>query len=165
MGTDHDWGLYRRARRAFTSAVRNAKALAWQEFCAKVNRSDMWTSVQRILKPYQKLQVHDLGPVDGAWTTEDEEKATVLAQRFFPSGPTTSEFQMRSTQHRQEVEDWLAEEWEDIPPVTLDEVERKLLEMRAYVAPGPDGIMAQCLRLHVLCSSPSSESFSSGCFS
>ena len=78
--------------------------------------------------------------------TEDAGKAEVLARRFFPTGPTTPEFQSRSDRRRQEVEDWLAEEWEDIPPVTHEEVQQKLLEMRALAAPGPDGIMAQCLQ-------------------
>ena len=146
LGSDHDWRLYRRARRAFTTAVRKAKALAWRDFCARVNRSDMWTSIQRILKPYQRLQVADLGPVNGVWTTEDEGKAAVLAQRFFPAGPSTPEFQSRSERRRQEVEEWLAEAWEDIPMVTQEEVQQKLLEMRAFAAPGPDGILAQCLQ-------------------
>ena len=106
----------------------------------------MWTSVQRILKPYQRLQVEDLGPFDGKWTTDDAGKADVLAQRFFPAGPSTREFQQRSESRRQEVEEWLAEDWEDIPPVTTEEVQRKLLEMRAFAAPGPDGIMAHCLQ-------------------
>ena len=44
------------------------------------------------------------------------------------------------------MEEWLAEDWEDVPPVTMEEVERKLLEMHALAAPGPDGIMAQCLQ-------------------
>ena len=106
----------------------------------------MWTSVQRILKPYQRLQVEDLGPFDGKWTTDDAGKADVLAQRFFPAGPSTCEFQQRSERRRQEVEEWLAEDWEDIPSVTTEEVQRKLLEMRALAAPGQDGIMAQCLQ-------------------
>ena len=146
LGTDHDWRLYRKARRAFTTAVRKAKALAWRDFCARVNRSEMWTSVQRILKPYQRLQVADLGRSDGAWTTEDAGKADVLAQRFFPAGPSTPDFQHRSERRRREVEEWLADDWEDIPPITSEEIERKLLEMRALAAPGPDGIMAQCLQ-------------------
>ena len=145
LGTDHDWRLYRRARRAFTSAVRKAKAFAWRDFCARVNRSEMWTSLQRILKPYERLHVADLGPIEGVWTTEDDGKAAMLAQRFFPAGPSTPEFQLRSERRRQEVEEWLAEEWEDVPTVTQEEVLRKLLEMRALAAPGPDGIMAQCL--------------------
>ena len=146
LGSEHDWRLYRWARRAFTSAVRKAKALAWRDFCAQVNRSEMWTSIQRILKPYQRLHVADLGPFDGVWMTEDAGKAEVLARRFFPTGPTTPEFQSRSDRRRQEVEDWLEEEWEDIPPVSQGEVQQKLLEMRALAAPGPDGIMAQCLQ-------------------
>ena len=84
----------------------------------------------------------DLGPVNGVWTTEDDGKAAVLAQRFFPAGPSTPEFQSRSERRRQEVEEWLAEAWEDIPMVTQEEVQQKLLEMRAFTAPGPDGIMA-----------------------
>ena len=125
--------------------VWKAKALAWRDFCARVNRSEMWTSVQRILKPYQRLQVADLGPFDGVWTTNDVGKANVLAQRFFPAGPLTPEFQEQSERRPQEVEEWLAEDWEDIPPVTTEEVQRKLLEMQTLAAPGPDGIMAQCL--------------------
>ena len=82
LGTDHDWRLYRRARRAFTFAVRKAKVFAWRDFCAQVNRSEMWTSLQKILKPYQRLHVADLGPVDGVWTTEDDGKAAMLAQKF-----------------------------------------------------------------------------------
>ena len=44
------------------------------------------------------------------------------------------------------MKDWLAEEWEAIPPVTPNEVQRKLLELRAFAAPGPDGIEAKCLQ-------------------
>ena len=37
------------------------------------------------------------------------------------------------------------EEWEDIPPITQEEVQWKLLEMRALAALGPNEIMAQSL--------------------
>ena len=70
----------------------------------------------------------------------------MLAQRFSPIGPSTPEFQLRFERRRQEVEEWLVEEWEAVPTVTQAEVQRKLLEMRALAAPGPDGIMAQCLQ-------------------
>ena len=93
-----------------------------------------------------KLQVKDLGPVDGVWTIEYAKKANVLAQRFFQAGPSTPEFHMQSERHCHEVEEWLAEDWEDIPPITMEEVQCKLLEMRALAAPGPDGIMTQCLQ-------------------
>ena len=91
------------------------------------------------------MQVADLGPVDGVWMTEDDGKAAMLAQRFFPAGPSTPAFHTWSERHCQEVEEWLAKEWEDVPMVTQEEVQWKLLEMRALAAPGPDGIMAQCL--------------------
>ena len=103
-------------------------------------------SIQQILKPYQRLQVIDLGPVNGVWTTEDDGKAAMLAQRFFPASPSTPEFQSWSERRRREVEEWLAEAWEAIPMVTQEEVQQKLTEMRALAAPGQDGIMAQCLQ-------------------
>ena len=77
---------------------------------------------------------------------EDDGKATMLAQRFFLAGPSTPAFHTRSERHRQEVEEWLTEEWEDVPTVTQEEVQWKLLKMWALAALGPDGIMAQCLQ-------------------
>ena len=44
------------------------------------------------------------------------------------------------------MEEWLEEDWEDIPPITTEEVQQKLLEMHALVAPRLDGIMAQCFQ-------------------
>ena len=98
------------------------RPLLGEAFCARVNWSEMWTSLQQILKPYQRLHIRDLGPVDGVWTIEDNGKVAMLAQRFFPAGPSTPEFQLRSERRRQEVEEWLAEEWEDVPTVTQEEV-------------------------------------------
>ena len=57
--------------------------------------------------------------------------------------PPSSNSGLRGVARR--VEEWLAEDWEDIPPITTEEVQWKLLEMRALAAPGLDGIMAQCL--------------------
>ena len=44
------------------------------------------------------------------------------------------------------MENWLAEEWEAIPLVRIDEVQQKLLKLRAFTALGPDRIMAKCLQ-------------------
>ena len=95
-GTAHDWSLYRRARRAFTSIVRRAKATAWREFCASVNTQDLWSHVRQIIKPHQRLHVEDLRSPQGEWVTEDAEKAEVLANRFFPKGPQSASFQALS---------------------------------------------------------------------
>ena len=73
--TAHDWSLYPRARRAFTSTVRRAKATAWREFCASVDKQDLWSHVRRIVKPHQRLHVEDLCSPQGEWVTEDAGKA------------------------------------------------------------------------------------------
>ena len=146
IGTELDWKLYRRARRAFTSIVRKAKATAWRKFCASVNKSDMWRHIPRIMKPRQRLRVKDLHTADGGWAMEDAAKADILQQRFFPSGRDSHEFQTHSSERRSQLEAWLAEGWEGFPPVTEQEVRRKLMSMRALAAPGPDGIVARCIQ-------------------
>ncbi|MCG8453615.1 MAG: hypothetical protein MI717_10590, partial [Spirochaetales bacterium] len=145
-GTAHDWSLYRRARRAFTTTVRRAKATAWRAFCASVNKQDLWSHVRRMVKPHQRLHVEDLRSPQGEWVTEDAEKAEVLAHRFFPFGPQSASFQALTQRRREDIQHWLSEGWDDFPPVTSHEIQRKLLAMRAFVAPGPDGIVARCLQ-------------------
>ena len=99
--TAHDWRLYRRARRAFTSIVRRAKATAWREFCASVNKPDLWSHIRRIVKPHQRLHVEDLHSHNGEWVTEDAAKAEVLANRFFPPRPPSALFQALSDRRRE----------------------------------------------------------------
>ena len=144
--TAHDWSLFWRARRAFTSIVKRAKATAWREFCASVNNRDLWSHVRRIVKPHQRLHVEDLRSPQGDWVTEDAEKAKVLAHRFFPAGPQSASFQALSHRRYDAIQHWLSEGVEDFPPITFPEIRRKLVEMRAFAAPGPDGIVARCLQ-------------------
>ena len=68
---------------------------------------------------------------------EDAGKVEVRARSFFPTGPTTPEFQSRSDRRRQEVEDWLEEEWEDIPPVTQEEVQQEITRDAGPSSTGP----------------------------
>ena len=145
-GTTHDWSLYRRARRAFTSIVRRAKATAWREFCASVNTQDLWSHVRRIIKPHQRLHIADLRSPQGDWVTEDSGKAEVLAHRFFPEGQQSVPFQALSHRRHNAIQQWLSEGREDFPPITSMELQRKLVAMRAFAAPGPDGIVARCLQ-------------------
>ena len=51
LRTDHDWTLYRRARRAFTTLVRKAKAMAWRSFCESINKADMWRHLPACSSP------------------------------------------------------------------------------------------------------------------
>ena len=146
LDTPHDLKWYRKARRAFTSLVRRAKALAWRNFCAKVNRADMWPSVQRILKPRQRLHVADLHDPEGRWIQSDEAKARLLAERFFPAPCATSCFQDSTALRLQEVNAWLQGDWGPFPAITLEEVQAKILMMRAFSAPGPDGVIVRCLQ-------------------
>ena len=146
LDTPHDWSLYRRARRAFTSTVRKSKALAWRDFCASINKRDMWTNVRRILKPHQRLHVADLRTPGGEWAEDDGEKATELARRFFPPGPSSDSFCELTAQRQEALQHWLAQKGEAFPPITVQEVQRKITEMRAIAAPGPDGIVVQCIQ-------------------
>ena len=83
-GTTHDWSLYRRARRAFTTTVRRAKASAWRDFCASVNTQDLWSHVRRIVKPHQRLHVEDLRSPQGNGSPRMRKKRRSLLIGFSP---------------------------------------------------------------------------------
>ena len=108
-GTTHDWSLYRRARRAFTSIVRRAKATAWREFCASVNTQDLWSHVCPIIKPHQRLHIEDLRSPQGDWVTKDSGKEEVLAHKFFPEGQQSVSFQALSHRRHNAIQQWLSE--------------------------------------------------------
>ncbi|CAD7699049.1 unnamed protein product, partial [Ostreobium quekettii] len=146
LDTDHDRGLFRRARKEFTQEVKKAKAAAWRRFCESVNHEDMWPALQRILKPRRRIQVADLQTGEEQWAVEDTAKASVLKARFFPEAPSSQEFCDLTETRRREVDSWLAEEWEAFPAIQELEVRRRILEMRAISAPGADGILAKCLQ-------------------
>ena len=146
IGTVLDWKLYRHARRCFTSLVRKAKATAWRDFCASVNKSDMWQHIPRIVKPRQRLKVEDLRTANDGWALEDATKAEILHQRFFPSGQDSQVFRTQTSQRSSEVEVWLTEGTRDFPAVTEQEVMRRVMAMRSLAAPGPDGIVARCVQ-------------------
>ena len=145
LDTEHDRGLFRRARKAFTQEVKKAKAAAWRRFCESVNHADMWPALQRILKPRRRLQVADLQTGDDQWAVDDHDKANMLQTRFFPEAPATQVFRDMTEMRRREVDSWLAEEWESFPPIQEPEIRRRIMEMRAINAPGADGILAKCL--------------------
>ena len=146
LNTDHDRGLYRRARKEFTREVKRAKAATWRKFCETVNRADMWSTLQKILKPRRTIQIPELQMGDGLWTNDDQDKARLLQDRFFPAPPTSPEFLSLTESRRQEVDSWLATGWGDFPEISNIEVHQKILEMRAISAPGMDGIMTKCLQ-------------------
>ena len=146
LDTDHDWKWYRKARRAFTDIVRRAKAQAWRKFCAQINRSDMWPSIQRLVKPRQRLWVEDLQTSPSTMASSVTEKAEILASRFFPAPGRSPEFRQGTIARHREVTEWLDMGWQSIPDVTPQEVRAKLVMMRALSAPGPDGIVIKCLQ-------------------
>ena len=146
LNTEHDRGLFRRARKAFTQEVKKAKAAAWRRFCESINHADMWPALQRILKPRRRIQVADLQTRDDQWAVEDHDKANLLRTRFFPEAPATQDFRDMTEIRKQEVDSWLTGEWEPFPPIQESEIRRRIIEMRAISAPGEDGILAKCLQ-------------------
>ena len=77
----------------------------------------------------KQLQVADLARSVECGLRRMMGKPEVFAQRFFYASPSKPKFQTRSERRCQEVEEWLAEAWEDILMVTQEEVKQKPLEM------------------------------------
>ena len=59
---------------------------------------------------YQRLQLANLGPIDGLWTTKNAGKLNCSHGGSSLVGATNPEFQSRCERHRQEVEEWLEED-------------------------------------------------------
>lgn len=121
-----------------------AKQASWREFCETTSEADMWESFQRISRPHHPQRIGDL-LVDGARVVDDDRKAEIFAQSFFPSTePVQDAFHC---QVAAEVDTILSMAHSgEVPPVTSRELHDAIYALGLWKAPGPDGIPYVCLR-------------------
>ena len=132
---DFDQGTKRAAQRAnreYLSAISNQKKTHWKEFLD--DQQNVWKALQALEGQDKSWTIPPLQKGDGL-TDEDEEKAEVLLQTFFPPQP-----QPISTQ-----DDCQAHEQEDpSDPVAAqireEEVKRAIFSSNPRKAAGPDDI-------------------------
>ena len=144
-GDRRDWAALVEARRMFRGRVRGAKQETWQKICTDASTSDYWSLYKRVTSTRGPAAVDDL-KVEDHWVRSDAEKASVLAEAFFPKlqpGPAllSSDPSPACT------------ETGDAPrAVTPVEVRAAIRRIRPGKAPGPDEITGECLKqcVHVL---------------
>ena len=134
-------------RRAYKTEISAAKKRLWMEFCEGLTPSNAWTRIKRISGQPCHRPIAALKTGGGGWVSDDASKAQVLGSRFFPQDD-----QPLTAAHQTTIEDvtqWLGEHpaaANALPPVSMAEVQASLLHIRAFGAPGFDGIMDELLR-------------------
>lgn len=120
------------AGKEYYDAIRRQKKAHWDDFLA--DGANIWQSV-RYLKPGGDTMSDKIPPLrrpDGTRTRDKAERAEELLNVFFPLLPAVIEDEgIRS--RRMEV---------DMPNITLDEVEQKVMAAKSWKAPGEDSLLA-----------------------
>jgi len=129
---------YLEARRTFQQVVHAAKRSAFKKFCSEVSPKDMWKKLNRLSKKSHP-QVPDLQGEECLSTTS-QEKASILARRFFvsPSDERSDLLSASSSRRNELVCSDIADSevaWTDV-----DEVAETIKRTRSFSACGPDGI-------------------------
>ena len=108
----------------------------WHEFAADTNDATLWDRLQRFSRRDSSFTVQEFTDPVGQWVRTDEEKAAALERKFFPRNSRPI-----SNFHQKKLDD--VQQWStDHPshktqfqPITSDEINRTILEMRALGAP------------------------------
>ncbi|KAJ3453213.1 hypothetical protein MRS44_018868 [Fusarium solani] len=120
------------AAKEYHDAIRRQKKAHWEDFLA--DGTNIWQAA-KYLKPGDETNGDKVPPLkrtNGATTQDKAEQAEELLNAFFPPLPTDIEDE-GPRPHRREVA---------MPNLTMGEVEEKVMEAKAWKAPGEDGLPA-----------------------
>ena len=142
-----DRDTYLGARKVFRREVARAKSRLWHAFCDDTSSSDLWDKLRRVSGHNTTRGVLVQHDGQGATLRSEMDQAHALQTHFFPNFSPPE-----APHHRLILQEWRT--WAGQhpasectgPEVSLAEVERAVLEMRALGAPGMDGIVDQCFR-------------------
>ncbi len=129
--------LYRENRRRFSREIKHTKCNHWRDWLEKASDPDIWT-VQRYLNTSAsdggKTRIPDLKFIKDrqqSIANKNSEKGTMLANTFFPPKPDVVP--------EEENTNW-PDPIDKMPAFTEDQIQRQLVHLKPYKAPGPDGI-------------------------
>jgi hypothetical protein len=120
------------AGKEYHDSIRRQKKTHWQDFLE--DGTNIWQSA-KYLKPGSGIMGDKIPPLqkaDGTKTSDTAEQADALLAAFFPPLPGVIDDE-GDRPRRREV---------DMPMITLEEVEQKVMAAQSWKAPGEDGLPA-----------------------
>ena len=133
-------------RRRFRRAISDAKQRSWQKLCEEATDEDFWEGFRKVTKPRGAHQVATL-EVDGRHITDDQGKAQVLLDKFFPlptASSTTSPSHAATSSRAQTI--LQAARGAVAPRVTPAKLHSAIWAAGAWKAAGPDRVTNICFR-------------------
>ena len=131
-------------RRRLRRAIADAKQACWRRMCEDASDEDLWTTFRKLTRARRPSRMGDLR-VEDTWITDDAGKARVLADRFFPSPPSSDSSTHETVRTR--VADFLASaRASEIPEVSRPELHAAIWASGPWKAPGADRVSNACLR-------------------
>jgi ribonuclease HI len=119
------------ASKQYHEAIRKQKKKHWDEFLA--DNDNIWTAAKYLKAGNEAFgKIPQLNRTDGTTTADHKEQAEELLATFFPPLPSNIDDEGTRPQ-RAPVE---------MPPITLEEVERQLQAAKPWKAAGDDGLPA-----------------------
>lgn len=131
-------------KRTLQSAIIEAKRNSWRQFCETTSPSTMWSTFQKVSRPFF---THACGALqqDGVLYNDDDDQARLLVTQFFPKDAHAN-----NTFHHQ-IESEISELLTGAPPssfqpVASQEIHTAIHSAGPWKAPGIDKVTYICLQ-------------------
>jgi len=137
---DGSWDFYRRALTKYNLEIRKAKRISWRRYCQEIESTDTVARLHRIMKRDTSGHLGTLKSSDGQYTKTTKETLELLLRTHFPgSGARTSNTAVQDQVISRTLgsrEDWRAAK----VAFNFGSIKYAINGLKAYKAPGPDGI-------------------------
>ena len=131
-------------RRRLRRAIAEAKQACWRRMCEDASDEDLWATFWKLTRPRHSGRIGDLH-VGDSWISDDAGKARALADRFFPT-PPSSDIPAHEAVRTRVAEILTSARGTDIPDVSSTELHAAIWASSPWKAPGADRVTNMCLR-------------------